>query len=497
MSSDRDGRVNGTIEVASVTKTYRSYERPRDRMVELLYGGRRALHRKVTALDDVTFSLERGARLGIIGENGSGKSTLLKVIAGVLAPTTGEAHIEGRVSALLELGAGFNAELSGRENIAQFCLLHGLSRDEALEATPAIIKFSELDDAIDHPVKTYSSGMGVRLGFSCAVYVQPDILIVDEALSVGDAYFQNKCLHKIKSLLDAGTTFLYVTHAADSVRSLCERGLWLEHGKVVMDDAAAKVGRAYESMIFKRLTGAGLGRVRPKPADRRAAQDATTPAPASETAPSNGAASTSMSAAVPATPRSPDVHDAPHAPDVPVPAVPQPGGPTSFASRVEPFRTGSGEIRIQDIVLVDEEGNDTDTIDFDRTHLIRVVLQVDTEVPARTALAVGITDQSGRQLVHINSLDHGIDLAEFRAGGQEVIELSYRCPLCPGEYGIIAGVSVMTPNPMRRTQLLTESIVDYCVGGTRFAIRYPSDEEGRDLWGLVAVEAVVQAHNAN
>lgn len=454
----RDDSVDAIV-VERLTKSYRTYTKPRHRLLELLYGGRRTFHNKVNALSEVSFRLRRGGRLGIVGENGSGKSTLLKVLAGVLTPTTGHVRVNGRVSALLELGAGFNSELTGRENIAQFCMLHGLHTDEMRRATPAIIAFSELGDAIDHPVKTYSSGMAVRLGFSCAVYVEPDILIVDEALSVGDAYFQNKCLHKIKSLLDNGATFIYVTHAADSVRSLCEEGLWLDHGEVVMNDSAAKVGRAYESMIFKKLSGAGLNK-RSKAHSIRA----------------KAIASPSERGVVAATP----THSA-----------------TSFESRVAPLRTGSGEIRIVDMVLVDQEGSDTDVIDFDRSHLIRVVIEVENEVPPRTALAVGVTDQSGRQLVHINSLDHEIDLHDFRPGAQEVIELSYHCPLCPGEYGLIAGVATMTDNPTRKKQLLIESVVDYCVGGTRFSIRYPTNEEGRDLWGLVAVKATVQAYSSN
>ena len=480
----------GSIVVSGVTKTYRTYEKPRDRLFELLYGGRRMFHRKVNALNDVSFSLEPGGRLGIVGANGSGKSTLLKVLAGVLSPSEGTSDVRGRVSALLELGAGFNAELSGRENIAQFCLLHGLDRDEAERALPEIVQFSELGAAINHPVKTYSSGMGVRLGFACAVYVQPDILIVDEALSVGDAYFQNKCLHKIKALLDAGTTFIYVTHAADSIRSLCEQGLWLENGDVMMYDTSAKVGRAYEAMVFKRLSGAGLakGGARQRTDDAIEASGSSASATDAVDAPEQASApAAQVVAAMPvATP-------APKLPD----AAPVTEESSSFAARVAPFRTGSGEIRVQDIVLVDEDGNDTDSIDFDRTHLIRVLIKVEHAVPMQTALAVGITDQSGRQLIHINTLDHGIDLHDFRLGGQELIELSYKSPLCPGEYGIIAGISQMTPNPTRRKQLLAESVIDYCVGGTRFAIRYPADEEGRDLWGLVAVEATVVAHNTN
>ncbi|MBR8501791.1 ABC transporter ATP-binding protein, partial [Burkholderia cenocepacia] len=247
------------IEVSNVSKIYRSYSSPRHRLLELMAAGRKQYFRETRALDDVSFTLEKGGRFGIVGENGSGKSTLLKVLAGVLNPSMGSVNVSGRVSALLELGAGFNPELTGRENIIQFCMLHGMHYEQALEAQPEIIRFSELGDAVSHPVKTYSSGMSVRLGFACAVYVQPDILIVDEALSVGDAYFQNKCLHKIRTMLDQGTTFIYVTHAADSIRSLCTRGLWLEKGRVRLLGASTEVGAAYQSEVFSRMVRAGIG----------------------------------------------------------------------------------------------------------------------------------------------------------------------------------------------------------------------------------------------
>src|SRR5262245_19848508 len=194
-----NGKNGSAIEVQNVSKLYHTYSNPQHRLLEILSGGRKRYARETRALDSVSFTLEQGARLGIVGENGSGKTTLLKVLAGVLTPSSGSVQVHGRVSALLDLGAGFNPQLPGKENIRQFCMLHGMRREEIEEAIPNIIKFSELKDAIDHPVKTYSSGMAVRLGFSCAVYVKPDIFIVDEALSVGDAYFQNKCMHIIKS----------------------------------------------------------------------------------------------------------------------------------------------------------------------------------------------------------------------------------------------------------------------------------------------------------
>ncbi len=253
-ASDQDT----VIELTNVSKFYHTYPTPQHRLLELMAKGKKRYSRETRALDDISFSLKKGGRLGIVGANGSGKSTLLKVLAGVLTPTSGAVKVRGRVSALLELGAGFNPEISGEENIRQYCMLHRMHAGEIEEALPEIIKFSELREAIEHPVRTYSSGMAVRLGFACAVYVQPDILIVDEALSVGDAYFQNKCLQKIRSMLDQGVTFIYVTHAADAIRSLCDEGLWLDHGKVQLAGSSSRVGAAYQSAVFSRMVRAGL-----------------------------------------------------------------------------------------------------------------------------------------------------------------------------------------------------------------------------------------------
>ena len=203
---------------------------------------RRALHRAPRiekddfwALRDVSLEIGRGQSVGLIGHNGSGKSTLLKTLSGILQPDTGSAHIRGRVASLLELGAGFNAELSGRDNVYLNASLLGLSRRETDDLFDDIVAFSELGDRIDDPVKVYSSGMYVKLGFAVAVHVDPDVLLIDEVLAVGDEAFQEKCLARIKGFQDAGKTILFVSHALDQVRTLCDRAIVLDHGKVVYD----------------------------------------------------------------------------------------------------------------------------------------------------------------------------------------------------------------------------------------------------------------------
>lgn len=241
------------IEVRHVSKTYRMWSSPLARlMAPLWYRAARglgriapalathmqdAVDRRLTrheALQGIDFSLRRGESLGIIGANGSGKSTLLQIIAGVLRPTSGNACVRGRVAALLELGSGFNPELSGRENIRINAAVLGLSRSQIEARLPEIVRFADIGPYLDEPVKTYSSGMAVRLAFAVQVHIEPDVLIVDEALAVGDAAFQAKAMAKIDEILRRGTTLLFVGHDLNAVKAFCQRAMLLEGGSIVM-----------------------------------------------------------------------------------------------------------------------------------------------------------------------------------------------------------------------------------------------------------------------
>ena len=231
----------------ALTKIYKVYSSPWDRLRELVT--RRPRHRAFHALADVTFDLPRGEGLAIIGENGAGKSTLLKILAGITAPSAGTMVVRGKVASILELGSGFHPELTGRQNIVLNAAMLGLSETELKRKMPDIIAFSELGEFIDQPVKCYSTGMAMRLGFSIATQVEPDVLIIDEALSVGDGYFQKKCMDRLLRFVDAGGTLLFCSHAMYYVSAFCQRALWMRHGRVEAIGPVLDVVRAYESFL--------------------------------------------------------------------------------------------------------------------------------------------------------------------------------------------------------------------------------------------------------
>jgi lipopolysaccharide transport system ATP-binding protein len=227
------------IKVQNLSKCYHIYDNPRDRLKQfvaprlqrLTWQSPKQYFHEFWALKDVSFEIKKGETVGIIGRNGSGKSTLLQMICGTLTPTSGSIQTNGRIAALLELGSGFNPEFTGRENVKLSATLYGLTENEIDESFDKILSFAEIGAFIDQPLKTYSSGMYVRLAFAVAINVQPDILIIDEALAVGDIAFQAKCMARLKRLMDTGTTVLFVSHDTSSVRNFCQKVLWLSNGE--------------------------------------------------------------------------------------------------------------------------------------------------------------------------------------------------------------------------------------------------------------------------
>jgi lipopolysaccharide transport system ATP-binding protein len=242
------------IEVSGLGKSYQIYDRPGDRLKQMLWRGRRQFYKEFWALKDVSFKIKKGETVGIIGRNGSGKSTLLQLICGTLNPASGQVKVNGRVAALLELGAGFNPEFSGVENVYMAASLYGLSRQEVDQRLEAIAAFADIGEHIHQPVKTYSSGMYVRLAFAVIAHVDADILVVDEALSVGDAVFTQKCMRFIRKFRETGT-LLFVSHDMGSVLNLCERAVWLHTGQIRQQGAAKAVSEAYLQYTLQEVYG--------------------------------------------------------------------------------------------------------------------------------------------------------------------------------------------------------------------------------------------------
>src|SRR3974390_2871517 len=225
--------MGNAVEFRDVSKSYAIYDSPGDRLKELLSPRRKKRHRDFWALRDVSFEVRRGEAFCIVGENGSGKSTLRQIVAGILQPSSGTVAVNGRVSALLELGAGFNPEFSGRDNVYLNGSILGLTNRQIEERYKHIEAFAEIGDFINQPVKTYSSGMVVRLALAVAINVDPEILLVDEALAVGDIYFRQRCMRKVHELRQRGITILFVSHAVSDVKAIGDRVLWLDHGRMI------------------------------------------------------------------------------------------------------------------------------------------------------------------------------------------------------------------------------------------------------------------------
>ena len=242
--------MNFAVRSLELTKQYDIYPRPADRLLEMIT--RRARHTVFPALQDVTFDVEKGEAVGIIGQNGAGKSTLLKLLCGVTRPTSGRIEAFGTIASILELGTGFHPEFSGRDNAALNAAILGLSPAQIKQKLPAILEFSELGTFLDRPVKTYSSGMYMRLAFSVAVNVDPDILVIDEALAVGDGHFQKKCVDRIREFQEQGRTIVFCSHALYHVAAICRRTLWLDHGSVMRYGPTLDVVHDYESFLLQR-----------------------------------------------------------------------------------------------------------------------------------------------------------------------------------------------------------------------------------------------------
>jgi len=259
MSSEAKSGAAGTVDIVGLGKAYRRYPSRWARLAEWV-DPHTPRHESIWVLRGLNLHISPGEAVGIIGRNGAGKSTLLKLITGTTAPTQGRVRLHGRVAALLELGMGFHPDFTGRQNAWMAAQLMGISRDEIASAMPGVEAFAEIGRYLDEPVRTYSSGMQVRLAFSVATALRPDVLIVDEALAVGDAYFQHKCFSRIREFRQAGTTLLFVSHDPGAIKTLCDRAVLLDEGQVRADDAPDQVLDVYNALVAERENGTFLAK---------------------------------------------------------------------------------------------------------------------------------------------------------------------------------------------------------------------------------------------
>lgn len=238
-----------SIQLSNISKKYNIYDRPTDRLKELLLRNSRSYHREFWALRDVSFNVERGDSVALLGPNGSGKSTLLQIVAGVLQPSKGRIATKGRITSILELGSGFQPDYTGRENVILNGIILGISEKEIHRKLDEIAEFAEVGDFFDQPIRTYSSGMVVRLAFASMINVDPEILVVDEAMAVGDRRFQLKCLDKIRELRNRGTTLMFVTHEPNMVYKYCQNAVLLNGGQMILKGSSEEVVPAYEELM--------------------------------------------------------------------------------------------------------------------------------------------------------------------------------------------------------------------------------------------------------
>jgi lipopolysaccharide transport system ATP-binding protein len=408
------------IVLNGISKCYDRFITPADRMVHLLFPRWRNAD-KFWALQDINLEVPVGQTVGIIGRNGSGKSTLLQIVAGTMAPTSGQLKVNGRVSALLELGSGFNPEFTGRQNVFFNGRLLGLTFEEVQERFDEIAGFADIGDFLEYPVKTYSSGMSVRLAFSVAISVNPKILIVDEALAVGDARFQQKCMARIKRLRDSGVSILFVSHDSDAIKRLCDYGIVLEKGHVVNRGNPVHMANWYLSLITanfdlekqKEMEKAGL--------ELEAGYGETDP----------DALALDDDSKLPDT----EVNQSEDAADSAAEFEIQPS-----ENEFRYLRHGDGSARVVKVVFRNSHGDATDHILLGEMGSLDVVIEFLSDVETHI-VGFYLRDRLGTDIVGLNTYQEKLTAPQVKAGERLLYRFSLRLDIRPGVYGITTGVA--------------------------------------------------------
>lgn len=376
------------ISVQNVTKLYKLYDKPSDRLKESLGFTKKKKYKEHYALRDLFFDIKKGECVGIIGTNGAGKSTILKVITGVLSPTSGNVDINGRISALLELGAGFNMEYTGIENIYLNGTMIGFTREEIESKMDDILEFADIGEFVHQPVKTYSSGMFVRLAFAVAINIDPEILIVDEALSVGDVFFQAKCYKRFEDFKKMGKTILFVSHDMGCINKYCDRAILLNKGVKYMDGVPKEVIDAYKKLIVK------------------------TDSPVIT---SNESSTLSVD----------NIENGMLWRDA-----------LNTNENVQEY--GNGYAHIADFAIIDENNNITNTISAGTEYIIRVKTKFMQKVNM-PIVAVTIRDLKGNEITGTNTMYEGHDITDKSEGETVIVSFKQKMNLCGGEYLISLG----------------------------------------------------------
>lgn len=435
------------IKVSSLSKVYHLYNSPRDRFKEALHPRRKKYHHDFYALKDVSFEVKKGETMGIIGQNGSGKSTLLKILANVLTPTSGDVKVNGRVSSLLELGTGFNPELTGIENVYFNGTLLGFSREEMDAKLDDILSFADIGEFVNQSVKTYSSGMQVRLAFSVATQINPDILIVDEALSVGDMFFQAKCISLMKNMIENdGTTLLFVSHSMDTIRTICSQAILLNNGQVLMHGSAVKVTDKFYEHKFSQ---------QPKIMSTR-----------------------NYNSSVNNSSRQNTVH--------PYQGFLIPS--ESFKHSSSFSRWGNGKAEFQNVILLDEDENEISVVKYGQTVILRMALKINTDMDV-LRYGYEIRDKNWTVVVYGGSHIEDNNLIELKTGDQYIVDWKFELKLSHNNYSItcLAGMS-------SDLEIKDDDYSDYIPIGCQFemAIRHPSH-----IYGMLSLNNVIKIINVN
>lgn len=378
------------IRIDNVSKLYKLYDKPMDRLKESLGFSKKKRYKEHYALSNVSFDVKKGETVGIIGTNGAGKSTILKIITGVLNPTSGNVQINGRISALLELGAGFNMEYTGIENIYLNGTMIGFSREEISQKLDDILAFADIGDFVNQPVKTYSSGMFVRLAFAVAINIEPEILIVDEALSVGDVFFQAKCFHKFEEFKEMGKTILFVSHDMSSIQRYCDRVILLNKGRKTAEDDSKTVIDLYKKLLVS---------------------------------PEGEAVSLAETGTEPNTEAA---------------AEPEGEWKVNFAINPDYIEYGEKKAEIIDFAIVNDMGGCSNVVEESKEFSVRMKIQFQEDI-ADPIFAFTIKNVRGVEIAGTNTMYENVNLGTCHAGEVKQVEFRQRAMLAAGEYLLSLG----------------------------------------------------------